>query len=108
MASHDPRRVSLTTPEQQRAAAAREARDLRDQILDLLLEHVLDGDRREELVELRQWLSEVEERAGSRRVPAEGDTMWRLPKGLPACGAPLAERRRAGSRPSLNLRPAEP
>jgi hypothetical protein len=66
MADHNPRRVSLTTPEQQRAAAAREARALRDRILDLLLEHVLDGDRQEQLMELRQRLEEVEARAEPR------------------------------------------
>jgi hypothetical protein len=41
----NPRRVSLTTAAQARAAAASEARHL----LDPLLEHVLDGDRPEEL-----------------------------------------------------------
>jgi hypothetical protein len=66
MADHHPRRVSLTTPEQERATAAGEARALRDRILDLLLEHVLDDDRRDELVELRQRLAEAEERAGER------------------------------------------
>jgi hypothetical protein len=37
---------------------------------DRLLEHILDDDRRHELVELRQRLEEAEERAGAR--PGDG------------------------------------